>query len=103
MKGIQLFGPEPKRLGVDTSRKEIDWVPDASGFQHAVQTGQKCHGYASCKSTLHARRNWISVNRKPCTLGIRYGNTLDNAAFRGNADIFCNHGHGFFMLARKDF
>src|SRR5215467_6070946 len=103
MKRIQLCGPELQRFGIDRGRKKIDRIPDASGFQHAVQTCKKRHRYTSRKSALHARRNWIRMNREPCSLVIRYGNPLNDAPFSRYANIFGNHGDCFFVLAREDF
>src|SRR5580658_10299592 len=94
MKRIQLYRPEFQRLSVDCSRKKIDRIPDAFGFQYAVRAGEGRHRYAPGKSALHARRNWIGVNRKPGALVRWNGNPLNHAPLSRDPNIFGNDRHG---------
>src|SRR5215472_6278928 len=103
MEGIQLCGPEFQRLRVNTCCEKVDRIPDTSGFQHAICTGQNSHRYASRKSTLHACRNWIGVDREPGALISENRNALNETPFSRDANVLGNDRHTLFMLMREHF
>src|SRR6266436_3068151 len=104
MKRIQLGGSELKRFRVNSSGKQVDGIPDASGFEQPVGTGQHSHRYRSRQATLYASRYRVGFEGKPCTHEVgsnRY--TLDNATFGCDAMLFEYDGHRFLMLVGKHF
>src|SRR6266481_9259249 len=104
MKRIQLSGAELKRLPIDSSRKEVDGIPDASGFEHSVSAGQHGHRYCPGDATLDASRYRVGFQGKPYTEEFgRDGHALDNAALCCDAVFFEHDRHSLFVLVRKYF
>ena len=101
---IQLGRAQLKRFCVDSSGKEVDGIPDASGLQHSVGTRQHSHRCSSCQATLHASRYRVGLERKPCAREIgRNGHTFDNTPLGCYPGLLEHNRHGFFVFVRKDF
>src|SRR5580765_562219 len=104
MKRIQLCWTKLKRLRIDSSGKEIDGIPDVSGFEHPVSAGQHGHRYCPGNATLDASRYRVGFQGKPHTDEFgRDGHALDNAALGGYAWLLEYKRHGFLVLVRKHF
>ena len=102
MKSRNLLGGHS--CGKESGRQKIDRIPDTSGFEQTVETGEDGHGYASRQAALHASRYRIGFKWKPCAhLFWGHRKALDEVALRSDDQILSNDRHNFFVLVREDF
>src|ERR1700688_5332024 len=104
MKRIQLGGAELKRLRIDSGGKEVDGIPDASGFERSVRASKHAHRYCPGDATLDASRYRVGFQGKPYTEEFGCdGHALYNAALCCDAVFFEHERYGLFVLVRKYF